>query len=802
MRSLSDYREKGKDNGNGTLAKALFDHAFQRLDGLGLKPRSTRGRVVFLSPIRPEDDPDHNPSGYMIQNSEGVLTFGDGGSTLEKGEQHRQIRDKLGLSEVDTCPKKHRAAAKNAEPFELFERNVLPYPLHGQVVATHCYWVTNHDGSISHLLAEKLRTKPQKPGDRKGFAWRRPIGDKVTYTLKPGKHPATGMLYGAVRPGLYNQPEVFKASTVYFVEGEKVADRLMSVGLTATTNAGGADEWDEGLVEQLRQHLSGKIVIVSPDNDEKGKLHAQRVARSLVGYASKVILLPPLPSVREKGDVVDWFDENGKTVDDFAALVAATPPLEPIQQDGPATDDTHRGNSELLAHLLNGRWIHDSVTRTDYLFQKTHWEDDPAGKVRLLASDALSGHFYTQVEEIKDLDPKLARELAKRARSMGDKRVLDCVLAFARAEPQITRRSTHLNADRFLFNAANGTFCTELERWGLRPHDPADHITRCSPVTYDAQAECPKWLACLDRWFAGDPALIKFMRQYLGYCCLTGDVSAQHLLICWGDGNNGKNVLFNLLFYILGAYASSAPPEMLEASKQQRHPTEVMDLKDKWLVVASESESGATIRTQFIKRATGDDVMKGRFMRADFVEFARTFKLILVTNNKPRITENTHAMWRRILLVHFGVIIPESEIDPDLLKKLKIEASGVLNWLLEGCREWQENGKRFDIPESVRVATREYREEQNPVGQFIEERCELGQGPEFKVPSVDLYTAYKVWSEAQGNSYPLTATKFNDAMRHATGLENKKIHWPPAPSGKAAGWMGIRVLPDATRPRF
>ena len=67
------------------------------------------------------------------------------------------------------------------------------------------------------------------------------------------------------------------------------------------------------------------------------------------------------------------------------------------------------------------------------------------------------------------------------------------------------------------------------------------------------------------------------------------------------------------------------------------------------------------------------------------------------------------AIWNRIKKVPLGVVIPKAEQDRSLRDKLRAERSGIFNWALEGCLEWQREG--LGEPEEVRLATEEYRED-------------------------------------------------------------------------------------------
>jgi len=121
-----------------------------------------------------------------------------------------------------------------------------------------------------------------------------------------GGPPPTWSLDG-VRRVLYNLPAVTQAEKVYLVEGEKDADNLTKIGLTATTSPGGANNWRP----EYADYLSGKKVVIIPDQDKAGYEYAKAAATSLQGKADvSCILLPD--GVK---DISDWLKLR-----DFAEL--------------------------------------------------------------------------------------------------------------------------------------------------------------------------------------------------------------------------------------------------------------------------------------------------------------------------------------------------------------------------------------------------------------------------------------------------------------------------------------------------
>ena len=140
---------------------------------------------------------------------------------------------------------------------------------------------------------------------------------------------------GDVRRVLYNLPQVLPAPRVFIVEGEKDVETLRKRGIVATTNSGGANYWRE----DFNAAFTGKAVIIIADNDAPGLEHAEKIAGQLVGVAKsvKVLTISKLP----KGDITDWIEREGGSIDALEKLVADAQEFAPGQADaGPITNYT------------------------------------------------------------------------------------------------------------------------------------------------------------------------------------------------------------------------------------------------------------------------------------------------------------------------------------------------------------------------------------------------------------------------------------------------------------------------------
>jgi hypothetical protein len=141
-----------------------------------------------------------------------------------------------------------------------------------------------------------------------------------------------------------------------------------------------------------------------------------------------------------------------------------------------------------------------------------------------------------------------------------------------------------------------------------------------------------------------------------------------------------------------------------------------------------------------IKDITGGDTVEARRLYHEPFSFKPTFKPWMYGNYRPTIGDTDDAIWDRVKLIEFNVCFKD-KIDLKLGATLKGELSGILNWVLQGVRLWQEQG--MHTPPTVQAATQAYRVEQDVFTPFITERCDVGADKSVKFAA--LWTAYKRW---------------------------------------------------------
>jgi len=194
-------------------------------------------------------------------------------------------------------------------------------------------------------------------------------------------------------------------------------------------------------------------------------------------------------------------------------------------------------------------------------------------------------------------------------------------------------------------------------------------------------------------------------------------------------------------------------------------------------VSANESGADKRLSEPIIKALTGGDTISARFLFKEYFEFKPNFKVWMATNHKPVIKDTDHAIWRRVRLIPFDVTIPECERDPNLTTALRAEYAGILNWAIDGCREWQTAG--LGTPSEVTNATNSYRNEQDSIGTFIDTCCLVKEEARYSASKL-----HKLFVENTGEK--VSAKEFNRMMsEHGFKSEHSRI---------GTVWVGLGEL--------
>ena len=191
-------------------------------------------------------------------------------------------------------------------------------------------------------------------------------------------------------------------------------------------------------------------------------------------------------------------------------------------------------------------------------------------------------------DEAKEADSEeKQRKLFQWAAQSQSRSRIEAMVALARTEPSIVVTPDELDRDRYAFNVANGT--VDLRTGELRPHDPADLITKLVPIEYDPEATCPTFDAFMLRVMDGRGGLVEFLRRSVGYT-MNGNVTERVIFLMQGTGKNGKSTFLNVLRDLFGEYHQRTGMNTITHTKDQGENRGIAPLIGARLVTASESE--------------------------------------------------------------------------------------------------------------------------------------------------------------------------------------------------------------------
>lgn len=421
-----------------------------------------------------------------------------------------------------------------------------------------------------------------------------------------------------------------------------------------------------------------------------------------------------------------------------------------------------RSHVDRLLHVHGIGW---------HYYDGTRWAEDLRGHARRAVLDVLSEALAESVG-----DKQLRADVARCESDAG----ISGVLGIASALVEFAATIDDLDADPYLLNCANGTL--DLRTGELRPHDPRDRLGKVAAAAYRPEVDGSVWAAFLAQVLP-DADERGYLQRVIGQA-LYGRVTEHLFPVLTGTGANGKSTMYGAVTTALGDYATVIDPSLLMAQRSDRSPgPELMELLGARLVIGSETEDGRNLDEATMKRLTGGDPLTARRLYREPVTWVPTHQIVYVTNHLPTVKGNDPAVWRRVRVVPFGVVVPPEARDPNLPETLILHADAILSWAVDGYRDWTSGGMRE--PASVLTATRAYQAESDAVARFIADECETS--PYVHATTRELYGTWQRWAASDG-AEQMSERAFSGELARL-GYESRKTR-----NGKT--WAGLRPTPD------
>lgn len=360
------------------------------------------------------------------------------------------------------------------------------------------------------------------------------------------------------------------------------------------------------------------------------------------------------------------------------------------------------------------------------------------------------------------------------------------VLAIAASLVEFAATVADLDADPHLLNVANGTL--DLRTRQLRPHDPADRLSRVTVGAYDPDADQGAWNGFLASVLP-DEAERGYLQRVIGQA-IYGGVREHLFPVLIGTGANGKGTAYGAIGHAMGDYSTVINPDVLMVRERGGiGGPEMMQLLGARLVIGSETAEGRKLDEALMKRLTGGDELTARHLYQEPVTWTPTHQLVYVTNKEPTVKGNDPAVWRRIRVIPFTVVVPEDQRDPELGDRLRLHADAILTWAAAGWFDYIDRGGMAE-PETVLRATGSYQERSDPVARFLADDEYVTTGPGCAASTRELYAAWQKFAEADGAD-GISEKAFSGELERL-GHQKKRV---------SAGmrWVGIQATEGGSR---
>ena len=350
--------------------------------------------------------------------------------------------------------------------------------------------------------------------------------------------------------------------------------------------------------------------------------------------------------------------------------------------------------------------------------------------------------------------------------------------------PDLAINVSDFDSNPYLLNMPSGTY--NLKTSELQPHSPTDYITKQTAVDI-SDVGFDIWITCLQTIFQNDTELINYFQEILGLI-LIGEVKVESLIICQGDGSNGKTTLWNVISRVLGDYCGTISADTLTANCKRNIKPELAELQGKRLVVAPKLEEGVRLSTSTLKQICSRDKITAEKKFKDPFAFKPSHQIVLYTNPLPNVGSIDEGTWRRIILIPFNARFSGDNEIKNYEEYLFNNAGGaILKWMVEGSKKCIDNDFKLHSPAAVTNAINNYRYETDWLAQFIEDCCDVDTNA--SVSSSELFRTYTAYCLSI-HEFTHRQKDFNAALK-LKGFIKKKTN-------KCNVYLGIKLKSDNT----
>ena len=600
-------------------------------------------------------------------------------------------------------------------------------------------------------------------------------------------------------------------------EGKKIATSKKILGVPVTLD-------DDFLIQKIRTSKQGQKFIdlfdhgdISGQNNDKSK--ADESLLSILAYwtngnaaqMERIFLRSKLAETLDRKKhrnngylrkysipkALDFWEEKGCSHYEPQNMISIPRPSDGVSESKHSSQEpestagmttivlndellTDSNLAELVTSQYGDRLKYCKDMKTWLAYNGQYWapiDMEGAYKYVLLVLDGIKSEIVKALYQVQG-DGERAKVLTSLFRKIIDRRnnghLRDVVTVMKGIRPCM---AVDFDKDPYFLNCTNGLL--NLKTGELLPHSPSQMCMKCTKAAYTGPLHSSLWSNTVAAILPHEKKR-HYMQKVLGYS-ICGDVEEHESYFLKGNGGNGKSLVMETVKAALGSYSVVIPIETLlsngfDESGNTATPS-IASLKGKRLAICGESELGRTLNTATFKKLTGGDTLTARGLYEKLISFTPSHHLFFTSNYDISLKDATDdGLKRRLKVIVFPVTFSKEagNLDTSLYTKLRERKSQeeVLAWLVDGFKAYQVEGLKE--PPQVKADTQGYYDENDAIGDFIREYCELG--PEKRINRTDLYKDYCQYYQNECGHFPMAARSFFQVISKRPGISTLRSH--------------------------
>ncbi len=448
------------------------------------------------------------------------------------------------------------------------------------------------------------------------------------------------------------------------------------------------------------------------------------------------------------------------------------------------TNRDQKGLAELTAIFLQKTWRYSPHEACWYRWNGVIWQRKTLETITLETSDLIEKIRDIVIPILEDR-PELKKELkiCDKLFETGLKlNPMKSIIGWLEEMKYLSVKVDDLDKVNGKLNLLNGVYDVPSGR--LLPKNLEYFFTKQMNVAFYPSAKCPRFekfikTAIIDEKGRTDYDTIRTLRQFIGISLL-GTRPIDKMLFLYGNGANGKSTLIKTMSHIFGddsetGYAGKITFDMLSKGSRSKNLVDLSimaNLRGKRFIYSDEYDN-QHLSTANLKGVTTREKQFAKRYHKDVFLFSLDGMVILTSNYKPHITESDRGTWRRLVIVEFRHDFGDHREPDKVINELLVEKSGILNWILEGLRDYQDNG--WFESTAIKAATKNIRYESDFLYNFFEESYTFVYGAK-KIRYDQCWQNFIAWSEANRYSKLFKSkTAFGSAIDANENLKNKGV---------------------------